>query len=492
MDRRGVVLVVSILVCLVLTMSLVVITINSNQVIQTKNSEINALKSQIDSLNKTTTELRETLNKTYSEIEGLQNKFTEIKEKDYMLTQQVNDLTSIANVSQPAKLKTLVFHVCEKGERYGTNYHLPNIDDTYQQIQALNKGTYQILLLPEYKGDENWTETYQWIKANFTAIPLILPVFEGGNKTDGTPLLQLTINQISEAVSTCNVQGLRIAEMISWYMEHPNQIFPTEYVISVLEFAKTHGLMVQWGEWKVNSDVFSLIQNYTKGYNDTVTVTFQTNSGEREPLEGFTLIRDMFQSWGGGIQSWYWNSTCRGTETEMPISLLVQHALLAKNMGAALLQFEPYWYFFNNGQPEQSLKILMTMLTSTQPQQPLPLYEEITGIKNRLTINITEPNFTNPNRQCDFYELRVEDGENNQTTVNYWVFQHGQQEHGDIEAYVEIYNNPCNSSEYVVEIARNCWNELTVYLDGAVKTVFETITKDDMPAIGYITLRVMP
>jgi hypothetical protein len=47
----------------------------------------------------------------------------------------------------------------------------------------------------------------------------------------------------------------------------------------------------------------------------------------------------------------------------MPISLLIQHALSAKNIGAEVLQFEPYWYFFDNGEAKENLKLLEIMLT---------------------------------------------------------------------------------------------------------------------------------
>jgi hypothetical protein len=122
----------------------------------------------------------------------------------------------------------------------------------------------------------------------------------------------------------------------------------------------------------------------------------------------------------------------------------------------------------------------------------LPLYEEITAIRNRLTVNITETNFTNPVRVCDFYELREEDSEDYfQTTVNYWVFQHGQQEHGDVEAFVEIYNIPDRTDLFIVEVARFCWFELTVSLDGDVVVVFPTIT-ENVASIGYKTFEVLP
>lgn len=122
----------------------------------------------------------------------------------------------------------------------------------------------------------------------------------------------------------------------------------------------------------------------------------------------------------------------------------------------------------------------------------LPLYEEITAIKDRLTINITEPGFPNDVPVCDFFELREEDSEDYfQTTVNYWVFQNGQETKGDIEAFVEIYNAPDRTDLFIVEVARNCWNELTVSLDDETKVVFPTITENVLSP-GYITFEVEP
>jgi hypothetical protein len=139
--------------------------------------------------------------------------------------------------------------------------------------------------------------------------------------------------------------------------------------------------------------------------------------------------------------------------------------------------------------------ICILTLWALQPQSPkqhYPLYDEITAIKDRLSITITEPSFTNPVRECDFYELREEDsGDYFQTTVDYWVFQHGQEEHGDIEAYVEIYNEPDRTDLFTIEIARFCWNELTVSFDGYTVDVFPTITSDGFNP-GYITFKVKP
>jgi hypothetical protein len=133
-------------------------------------------------------------------------------------------------------------------------------------------------------------------------------------------------------------------------------------------------------------------------------------------------------------------------------------------------------------------------LTNNSPpnQTHLPLYEEINAIKDRLVINITEPGFPNPIPECDFFELREEDSEDYfQTTVNYWVFQNGQETKGDIEAFVEIYNSPDRTDLFIVEVARNRWYELTVSLDENPIVIFPTITENVLSP-GYITFEVEP
>ncbi len=60
------------------------------------------------------------------------------------------------------------------------------------------------------------------------------------------------------------------------------------------------------------------------------------------------------------------------------------------------------------------------------------------------------------------------------------------------EAVVSIYNDPYNSSEYVVEVSRFTWHELTISFDSKTKFVFPEVTKDETPSLGYMTFRVTP
>jgi hypothetical protein len=119
------------------------------------------------------------------------------------------------------------------------------------------------------------------------------------------------------------------------------------------------------------------------------------------------------------------------------------------------------------------------------------LYDEIYEIKNRMLINITDNEFPETGiRECIWYELREEDAdEYNQTTVNFWVFQDGKGLHGDIEAFVEIYNVPDVRDRFVIEIARNCWYELTVYYNDEQFAVFPSVTENEL-SYGYMTYQV--
>jgi hypothetical protein len=168
------------------------------------------------------------------------------------------------------------------------------------------------------------------------------------------------------ALAFANVKYLRIFEAISWHMEN-NQTFPVEYVKQVLEFARNNYLKVFWSEWKndfpPDIEVFQAIKEYIAGYEDIVTVSFSTNSGDLEPGEGFLQLVDMFEHRGASVQSWYWNTYYGEDPVEMPASLFVQHTLIAIYVGAELIQFEPYWYFFfDNGQPTENLILLHDML----------------------------------------------------------------------------------------------------------------------------------
>lgn len=386
MIKSRLVTIIALLSCVALAISLVWMAINYSTVseqIKDLDSEIDDLKSQlveykytIDSQNSTIVYLENELFISNRKIENLTWQMGKLEDQLDSANSQIINLNStisylkdkiyelektIANWNTSSELQTLILHFCEKGEGYEWG-RLPDVNYTYNQFLNLNNGKYDVLILPEYKGNLNWTETSTWLKQNFSDIPIMLSIFEGGNQKLPSPNIMLNVSQISEAMTWCDVRALRIAEMVSWYIEQ-NQTFPTDYFTDILSFADANDLWVLWSEWKVGDSVFEQVENYIIGFEDVVTVAFQTNSGDLEPAEGFELARSLFQHWGGSIQSWYWVTRGLGNETEMPASMFLQHTLAAYNFGAEILQFEPYWYFFENGEPNENVKILMTTLT---------------------------------------------------------------------------------------------------------------------------------
>ena len=374
MSRDRIAAVIALVMCVVFAISLVGTTNNYSVAMKQKDSEIENLTSTIDNKNSQISDLQDkiandntTINSLNAQVTDLQNQVTSTynqisssTSQTTTLQNQVNDLTEIINTTMSSKLRTLIFHVCEKGAGY-TWGHLPNVNYTYNQILKLNNGMYDVLLLPEYEGDQNWTETFAWLKQNFAGIPIVLSVFEGG--FNNSPNRQLTVDQISEAVASLNVRELRIGEIVSWYMSRLSA-FPADYVRGLLNFTRAHGLKMQWSEWEVDYGVFQRIKGYIAGFEDIVTVTFQTNNKQVEPWDGFLSASGMFQHWGGSVQSWYWQERGYGSESDMPTSVLLEHTLAGKKLGAEILEFEPYWYLFDNGEPRENLQILMTVLTS--------------------------------------------------------------------------------------------------------------------------------
>jgi uncharacterized protein YoxC len=352
------------LVCIVLAAGLVAAISNLKSQIAEKDNTISSLNSEIETLanqkNQLQTWLNDNVTSLNSKITNLQGQLASVNSTVTTLQSQVSNLTAAITMNK-SELKTLVFHVCEKGEGFAWG-HIPDANYTYNQILALNYNPFRVLLNPEYEGNGNWTETLSWLTAKFggqDGIPIMLDVFGGG--LDDTPTLMLSTDDVLAAMAVCNVEWLRFCEVGSWYMEH-NLSFPTDYVTNILDFCREHNLKLFWSEWKVDS-VFQMIQTNIVGFEDIVTVAFSTNSGDLEPAEGFLLLSTMFQHWGGSVQAWYWTTRYGSDLLDMPASLLVKHALSAESIGAEVLQFEPYWYFFDNGEARETLKLLETMLS---------------------------------------------------------------------------------------------------------------------------------
>jgi cell division protein FtsB len=350
MKKDKIVMVIVSILCIALAVSLVGTVIYYSGVIAGKNTQISQQETQIAKDQATIASLEKNITILESEIVTLNQTIEELNVNITVWQDKVDELTAIINGVKPSKLKTVIGHMSEKGEGYDWG-RTPDVQYTYQKILN-HSAPYQVLLLPEYKGNLNWTETYQWIATNFTGIPICLSVFEGGNESLPNPNVKLSIAEIQQAMSACNVRAVRLAEIISWYMFY-NLTFPTDYVRGILGFCRSNNLMVLWSEWKIGDNVILPLQEYIRGYEDTVTVLHQTNNQYNEPLEGFTAV-SQFQHWGASVQSWYAVERLKLLdEMDMPTSLIIRHAQTATSMGAEVLQFESYRYFFDNGETRE-------------------------------------------------------------------------------------------------------------------------------------------
>ena len=169
-------------------------------------------------------------------------------------------------------------------------------------------------------------------------IRIMYEAFSGSE--ENLSITKRSLENITTALTTNNIKYLRVAEVRSWYMEN-NVTFPEEYVIELLEFCRTNNLKIFWTEWKIDYPpevkVFTYIEKLIEGYDDIVTVSFSTNSGEAQPAVGFLNLDEMFQHLGALIQAWYWDTRYDEDLQNMPESLLALHASVAKSAGAEII-----------------------------------------------------------------------------------------------------------------------------------------------------------
>jgi len=259
---------------------------------------------------------------------------------------------TILSQSDPEKLKDVIVHISKKPDTHNFS-QISDVNNVYQKIQE-GFAPHNVLLNPEFEANLNFTSTLEWISTNFAGIPICLNVYEGGFET--LPNVNLGIIEIQQAMAVTNVSMIRFVEPNSWYMDHTDLKYPIEEFRKILEFCRNNNLTVVWSEWKISDDAWERIKSTVAGYEDIVTFVYQTNNQFNDPFVGF-LQALQFKHWGGSIQSWNWYTTGGGTEREMPVELIGNHTLLARNMGAEIIQFEPYWYFFDNdGEPSEAMK----------------------------------------------------------------------------------------------------------------------------------------
>lgn len=240
------------------------------------------------------------------------------------------------------RLSALIFHVDHRfSDIRGKIFEIYN---------NLSANRYNTLLLPQEEFDK---EKRMDILSEFRPCPIMLNVFTSADEI-GNPYM-LNVTEIGEIMSLNDVRALRFAEVISWHKEH-NRAFPSDYATQILSFCKEHGIFLQWNEWDIYS--FDTLRKTIKGYENYVIPSYEI-IGQFEPQGGFSLISGNY--WGAGISTWYWEVRGKGKPEDMPIDLVIQFSKQARDMGAIIIQYEPYQYFFNyeDNTPKPTIKALL-------------------------------------------------------------------------------------------------------------------------------------
>ena len=357
MDKMKTVAIASLALCIILATILVGAVLNWRALEQQKEEENRKLHSQLINEIRIAYEYWE----NWTRWKKAEVNETEISLEDqrYFIDQHSELMESIFNGYDPRTLKTVIMHECIKTSY---NISLPDVASTYREL-CDGFAPYEVLILPEYNGNLNWNETLQWISTNFAGVPICLPVFEGGDEKLPNPNVKLTIAEIEEAMAVSDVRMVRFAEVISWYMSiaPQNATPPIDEIRGVLEFCRSKNLKVLWNEWKISFDVLPWLNRTLSGFEDIVTFAYQTNNEFNEPFIGY-LYATQFEHWGGSVQSWYVDKETGEDRYDLPIEKVVEYAKFAKNMGAELIQFEPYWYFFDEGEPLETMRAIWSII----------------------------------------------------------------------------------------------------------------------------------
>ena len=371
------------IICIILTATLTGTIIQYNSTIQEKELTIDNLNQPIEEKNDEISSLNLTITNRNSQIENITNQKDQIQiwlnnnitafnnKIDVLLIQNstnqqiINILQNRLNTSDQqidslivdktelenridklesvltfntSDLQTFVFHVVGEKEEWINN---TDINSIYNELLAISNNTYEIIIFPEVREHQNITAELEWLNNDFMGkqgIPIMYEAFSGSE--ENLSITKRSLENITTALTTNNIKYLRVAEVRSWYMEN-NVTFPEEYVIELLEFCRTNNLKIFWTEWKIEYPpevkVFTYIEKLIEGYEDIVTVSFSTNSGEAQPAVGFLNLDEMFQHLGALIQAWYWDTRYDEDLQNMPESLLALHASVAKSAGAEII-----------------------------------------------------------------------------------------------------------------------------------------------------------
>jgi len=233
--------------------------------------------------------------------------------------------------------------------------HCSNPSYTYGWVKAAFAGK-EVYVIPQYNNNLNLTERMAWLAENFTGIPVVIDAFEGGENT--SPNVMLNITELEQVMNIANVTAIRFPEVISWYMgaKHP---IPTEWIHSMMDFALSKNLTIYWSEWKLGSDIEALTNATLVGYEDKITYLYQTNNQYQTQMIGYSYAHE-FLHWGVSVQSWH--VTPNSTRSDLNVTEVAEYLMLARNMGAEVIEFEPYSYFFKNGDPLEPMQRMRSII----------------------------------------------------------------------------------------------------------------------------------
>lgn len=263
---------------------------------------------------------------------------------------------------KPAVPKILFFHVKHDAPGFNTKGQLQQI---YNIIQANNKTGVPIGFHPQCAGD--WATQLGYF-AECKNIPTMLPVLCPSTHGTGEPY-KLSTDQINQALAVCKIECFNMQEAVSYHRDIYKQPFPTDYAKSIFALAKSLGKYVFWSEWDWSA--FPVIAQTIRGYEDTVAVSLGTNANYIEPAQGFKMYLWQFKRRGASVQSWYWwerHGRVSGTEKEMPTELMIQHTREALAAGCEIIQYEPFWYFFENTVPRPQLTSMLSAPFAGKPK----------------------------------------------------------------------------------------------------------------------------
>ena len=252
----------------------------------------------------------------------------------------------------------MIAYITEKGPGY-TFGHCPNPAYTIGLVEEGFSG-YIVLSIPEYEGNLNLNETTAWIAENFAGKPIVVNVFEGGSDKLPYPNVMMNITELEQIMAVANVTGIRFTEVESWFMDR-DQPAPINWVRCWFDYALQHNLTIYWSDWKLGTDVDFRTRPVLAGYEDKIVFLSQTNDEYDHPIFGYLLARQ-YTHWGASVQSWWVDPITGADRDDLPIETVLEYARLARNMGAEVIQIEPYWYFFENGEPTENMTKLWSVI----------------------------------------------------------------------------------------------------------------------------------